>query len=151
MEGDAEKNRVAGVGMENGLDGSGVERNLAGDNSGASRAKEDLDGSMGEDLGTAATAGESKTERWPIDEAEARRLLREEKQRVETGLNAADKRGKKVLVIVLIAAGILCVAGLVFAMVMRGRNDGGMRDETASGVERTGRLEDSAVKELGYR
>lgn len=92
----------------------------------------------GEDVGDGVSVNEAQKDemsRGAISEDEARRLLTEEKQRVETGLKRADKRGKRVLIIVVIVAVILCVAGLVIGVVMREEDGGGKREEVGNGVE----------------
>jgi len=69
-----------------------------------------------------------------ISEEEAKRLLAEEKARIERGWKKSDMKHKRILVTVVIVAAVLCIIGAVFAF-MAGENKGNeeapKRDETA--------------------
>lgn len=61
--------------------------------------------------------------RKPISEAEAKALLMEETHKTEKKLEKAHKDNRKVMIIVIIVAVVLCAAGLIFALVMGSKNE----------------------------
>lgn len=69
----------------------------------------------------------------PISEEEAKRLILEDKRRTEQSLRESNQKGKKIMVMVLVVAAILCVLGVVFAMMI-----GGQENESSNNPERPG-------------
>jgi len=80
------------------------------------------------------TAKNSRRNEKMISEEEAKRLLAEEKVRIEQGWKKSDMKHKRILVTVVIVAAVLCIIGAVFAF-MAGENKGNeeapKRDEVA--------------------
>lgn len=60
-------------------------------------------------------------ERATITEAEARRMIDEEREKTVKVLKQTNAKSKRTLVVVLVVAVILCVLGVVFALVMGNR------------------------------
>lgn len=55
----------------------------------------------------------------PISDTEARLLLQEETRKTQQTLHDQEQKSKKLLKIVIVIAVILCLAGLIFALVMQ--------------------------------
>lgn len=72
----------------------------------------------------------------PISEEEARRLILEDKRRTEQSLRESNQKGKRIMIAVLVVAAILCVLGVVFAMVIGGQknDDQGNTDQPGNSV-----------------
>ncbi len=56
-----------------------------------------------------------------ISEEDARRLLAEEKARLEQGWKKAETRRRRVLVIAIVIAVVVCLVGLVMVLMTRNK------------------------------
>lgn len=73
--------------------------------------------------GTQAENGVETAGRRPMSEAEAKALLMEETQKTERKLAKAHKNNQKIAIIAVIIAVVLCVAGVVLALVIGNRTE----------------------------
>ncbi len=73
--------------------------------------------------GTQAENGGETAGRRPMSEAEAKALLMEETQKTEQKLAKAHKNNQKIAIIAVIIAVVLCVAGVVLALVIGNRTE----------------------------
>ncbi len=85
--------------------------------------KPDLSGSVGEGQG--------------ITEAEARAMLIEDNARAKEDLKKANAKGRKTLVVVIILAVVLIIAGIAVSVILGGRDKDGNNDKQEGNGENT--------------
>lgn len=61
--------------------------------------------------------------RKPMTEAEAKALLMEETRKTEKKLEKAHKSNRKLVIMVIVVAAVLCVAGVALALILGGKKD----------------------------
>lgn len=72
------------------------------------------------DVSAGWVANRYHVETQAISDDEARRLLEEDTRQTKARLGAAERRGKRILITVVVVGVVLCLAGVGFVMVMGG-------------------------------